>query len=413
MNANKPLWLEGMLIKPQHFQLSENYFEMLFKESLKQTPYNTGFKYLQLDYRYLKQGQLSIHDASGIMPDGTLFTLTINSQLENNLNIVTKKSQTLYLCLPTENNKRYQHEIEKVSNWLNPELPAHETDIGKLNFSIFDEQHALQYPNRLALAKVEYISGKFKVNADFCPAILDIFSNENSKKFYTQFCQLLNDTIKNLADTSHKKTERIIVEKLVASNLQTALANCRLIKHHEYTHPFTLFKIIYRLNYALAGILKLETHDLFDYHHDEIMLAYINHFEALQKAISSPPDSRVQFIRFNQTNDLQWESENIETKHLQKKQCILSIKSDIHTKNDLQRFLKNSKFTSTDKINECIQYGLSSKHLEILENPPNEIPYHAKTMYAHVDVMKLPPSNRLSFYIPEKTDDIEVNLWII
>lgn len=76
MNVHKVIWQEGMLLRPQHFQHNDRYYDYQMKTRTQLLgSYSWGFLSLEIDLQFLNMGKLVISQASGILPDGSLFEL--------------------------------------------------------------------------------------------------------------------------------------------------------------------------------------------------------------------------------------------------------------------------------------------------------------------------------------------------
>ena len=84
MSTQKVVWQEGMLLRPQHFQQNDRYYDYQLKvRTQRQTGCSWGLFQLEIDHQFLTTGKLVISQASGILPDGTekpLATVTWNYQ---------------------------------------------------------------------------------------------------------------------------------------------------------------------------------------------------------------------------------------------------------------------------------------------------------------------------------------------
>ena len=76
MTMQKVIWQEGMLLRPQHFQQSDRYYDYQLKTRTRTLElYAWGFFDLEIDRQSLNTGKLVVNQASGILPDGTLFEI--------------------------------------------------------------------------------------------------------------------------------------------------------------------------------------------------------------------------------------------------------------------------------------------------------------------------------------------------
>lgn len=103
-------WHEGMLLAPQHFQLSCWRQEMLLQySSLLVSPYCWGVRRLALDGKLLPSGTVRILDLEAVMPDGTLVAHRPSDDSELMLNLSTdpdlprQSSFAVHLVLPARN----------------------------------------------------------------------------------------------------------------------------------------------------------------------------------------------------------------------------------------------------------------------------------------------------------------------
>jgi len=101
MNTHKVIWQEGMLLRPQHFQHNDRYYDHQMKTRTQLLGgYTWGFLNLEIDLQFLNMGKLVISAASGILPDGSLFELGGNTE-PLALDVPPNTGNTpIYLALP-------------------------------------------------------------------------------------------------------------------------------------------------------------------------------------------------------------------------------------------------------------------------------------------------------------------------
>ncbi|MEC7119175.1 MAG: type VI secretion system baseplate subunit TssK [Pseudomonadota bacterium] len=70
----KVLWGEGLFLRPQHFQMQDQYHEARLAETMRLLhPYAFGIKHVMLDQQMLSSGLLAFTDIQLVWPDGDLF----------------------------------------------------------------------------------------------------------------------------------------------------------------------------------------------------------------------------------------------------------------------------------------------------------------------------------------------------
>lgn len=64
MNVHKVVWQEGMLLRPQHFQHNDRYYDSQMKTRTQLLgTYTWGFINLEIDLQFLSMGKLVISRA--------------------------------------------------------------------------------------------------------------------------------------------------------------------------------------------------------------------------------------------------------------------------------------------------------------------------------------------------------------
>ncbi len=64
---DKPIWSDGMFLRPEHFQQHDRYLEHLIESRVRPiTSYPWGFARLTLDDAALKLGKVSLSAADGV-----------------------------------------------------------------------------------------------------------------------------------------------------------------------------------------------------------------------------------------------------------------------------------------------------------------------------------------------------------
>jgi len=74
MNRHKVIWQEGMLLRPQHLQHNDRYYDHQLKTRTRLLgPHFWGFTQVEIDPQFLRIGQIVVNRAAGVLPDGSLF----------------------------------------------------------------------------------------------------------------------------------------------------------------------------------------------------------------------------------------------------------------------------------------------------------------------------------------------------
>jgi type VI secretion system protein ImpJ len=74
--TNKMIWMEGLFLRPQHFQQSDRYIDKLVRSRVAALrPYPWGLTGLKLNRDMLALGKFAVDEAHGVLEDGTPFSI--------------------------------------------------------------------------------------------------------------------------------------------------------------------------------------------------------------------------------------------------------------------------------------------------------------------------------------------------
>jgi type VI secretion system protein ImpJ len=190
MNTHKVIWREGMLLRPQHFQHNDRYYDHQMKTRTQLLGrYMWGFLELHIEQEALKDGKLIVSRASGILPDGSLFNLQdrdqpLAVQVPPN---VGKTSVYLALPLVTGNHiearedkdkdvlARYTMFEQEISNSNAGEGIESQVQCGRPDFRLLlGEQQSDEVFVTLKVAEVVDCSldGGVQLNTNYAPTVI-------------------------------------------------------------------------------------------------------------------------------------------------------------------------------------------------------------------------------------------------
>src|ERR1051326_4971827 len=98
------IWSKGTLLTPQHLQIQDRFIESVLRfhvDALSFMPW--GFKELEIERESLQKGVFALSGASGILPDGLLFSMPDSDPAPESLRITLEKHQQstdAYLAIP-------------------------------------------------------------------------------------------------------------------------------------------------------------------------------------------------------------------------------------------------------------------------------------------------------------------------
>lgn len=273
----RPLWAEGVLVAPQHFQLWDRYQQRTqdLRLSAGSLPAR-GVVDLQLDEAALGNGILRLRECRVLMRDGRLiaFDDQVDGPLETTLAELPEQGGRVYLGVP-DNDRA--HEVPGYSEQATPAMAAG----WRSRFAWVGDEHDQQRrrevmfagPNlrlfvgeppgaawlSLPIVELERVDeNSYRHSAGFIPSCCRIAASAVLTKMLTTNLDRLQARIDILgrSQASAGKVDDFepsqIYRLLLLQTLQPAAAELRNLRANLYAHPWHLFAVLMRLSSALA-----------------------------------------------------------------------------------------------------------------------------------------------------------------
>ena len=207
---NKVLWSEGMFLRTQHFQQFDRYVERLTRDTLLSLrPFGFGFTRLRIDEALLKTGVVALSDASGLMPDGTLFNLPDSDDHPAPFEAPGDlRESVLHLALPIRRDGAVDSSLESRPDrnvrWVGHEVEVADTldetttrapiTVGKLDLRLLHDRQELAGYVTLPIARLleKRVDGSILLDPEFIPTALTIDAAPKLRSFLSEIVGLLS-----------------------------------------------------------------------------------------------------------------------------------------------------------------------------------------------------------------------------
>ncbi|MBD8577091.1 type VI secretion system baseplate subunit TssK [Pseudomonas syringae] len=441
MNAHKVIWQEGMLLRPQHLQHNDRYYDHQLKtRTLMLGGHQWGFFSLEIDVQFLAMGKLVISQARGVLPDGSLFDLA-GAPEPLALDVPPNTTNTaVYLALPlvTGNHiearradqadvlaryTQYQTEVadsnagENASSQVNCARPDLRLMLG--------EQAGDQAWVKLKLCQVleAGAGGTITLAPEFVPSFLHV-------RACAWMLSCLKEVISLLAHRGDTIAGRIRSSGTVGSAqigdfmmLQLINRNELLLRHclgQAHVHPEALYRLLLGLLGELATFASDSKRPALSggYQHndqgaslrplmDEIRQVLSMVLE--QHAIELPLELRQYGVRVATLHD-----------HTLLASCsfVLAVSAQCDTEELRQRLPAHLKAGAVEHIRDLVNLHLPGIRLKPLPVAPRQIPFHANKTYfilepAPDDLAVLERSGGFAFHLSGDFTGLELTFWAI
>jgi type VI secretion system protein ImpJ len=440
MTNNKPLWFEGMFMRPQHFQQNDRHWNARLENRLGGlATHGWGMRQLAFDDNMLALGKLSVTAVSAILPDGT----PIEAPKEADLPAVREigrdsAGRHVFLALAAlrgdepDINLEEQRSIVARYNVANAEVrdstaagsePV-EMRVGRAALRLVIEGEGLDDMITLPIARIRAINptGAIELDDDFLPPSLTCAADTGFTSFLTEIEALLRRRGETLAAQTDPSRAEGLSDLLDFLLLQTVNRNEALFRHMvnlEHLHP----ERAYAAALALAGDLSTFMPDrrpgaFLDYDHGRPAACFPPVLDAIRRALSVvserpavqlPMEERKYGIRISIIGDRTL---------LDTARFVLSVRADVATEQLTRTIPKQIKIGPVEEIRNLVSVQLPGIALKALPVAPRAIPYYSGAAYFELDRSsdfwaKMASSVAFAFHVAGEYPGLRFEFWAI
>lgn len=440
MQIHNVIWQEGMLLRPQHLQHSDRYYQQQLNRTRLLGSDAWGFLALDVDVQYLNLGKVVVNRASGVLPDGSLFELS--GAMEPLVLQVPANAgrQAVYLALPLATDNQVEVRRPEQSDVL-ARYVACETQIGDSNAGVDSrcQIHCARPDLRLVLGEHAndpfYVKlqvaqvldstgeGGVRLDVDFVPTYI-----------YLQGCGYVSSCIKEVVSLLATRAD-VIAARIQGNGssegaqlgdfLMLQLINrTELTLRHYLSQSQVRPQTLYRELLSILGELSTFATDSKraqwqgHYQHGDQGASFRGLMESLrtllsmvleQHAIELPLQQRQYGVLVCPVSDL---------KLLGTATFILAATAQCDTEELRHRLPAHLKIGSVERIRELVNLHLAGIKVKALPVAPRQIPFHANKTYfmlelSAVDITQLEQSGGFAFHASGAFAELELNFWAI
>ncbi len=440
MSMHKVIWQEGMLLRPQHLQQNDRYYHHQLHQTRLLANDAWGFLTLELNVQYLNLGKLVLNQASGILPDGSLFDL--NTAMEPLVLQVPANAdkQAIYLALPLATGNQIEtrqvQQSDVVARYVASDVEVGDSNVGadmrcRINCARPDLRLVLgEHPSdqrfvKLKVAQVLESTGEggVSLDADFIPTF--IFVQDHG---YVSSC--LKEVISLLACRGDAIAARIRGEGTAAGTqvgdflMLQVINRTELVLRHCLSQAQVRPEAVFCKLVSMLGELSTFAHDSkrahLDVHYQHAdqgasfrgLMAHVRAVLSVvleQHAIELTLQPRQYGVLVCPVSDL---------KLLGAATFILAATAQCDSEELRQRLPAHLKVAPVERIRELVNLHLAGIKVKPLPVAPRQIPFHAGKTYFMLDlsasdIAQLEPSGGFAFHVGGDFAGLELNFWAI
>ncbi len=439
---NKVVWAEGLFLQPQHLQQQERYFDRLVRAStMGLRPYGWGLTELSLDTDMLTLGKFAIRSASGILPDGTPFSVPDDVDPPRPMDLPEAARNTVvYLQLPTRQPGGVETAppqlVETVARYATDTFEASDTNagyigradvpIGKLRLRFALEGEARGGFSAVGLARViEVRADKSTVLDDtYIPPLLTCSGSAVVGGYISQLQGLLHHRAEALAGRVSETSTRGTAEVNDYLLLQVCNRYEPLLGHLAAIAPQLHPEEFYRVAVSLAGELSTFTEarkrpaTFPAYRHDDLQATYRPVLAALRQSLSTVLEQTAVPIPLQEKRFGIRVGPIVDRSLVTEASWVLAVKAQVPAETLRRSFPNLVKIGPVEQIRELITVALPGVAARALPVAPRQLPYYAGTSYFELDRSSpywaaLARSGGIAIHVTGDLPGLEIECWAI
>ncbi|MEO8152539.1 MAG: type VI secretion system baseplate subunit TssK [Rhizobacter sp.] len=437
----KVVWSSGMFLQPHHFQQETRYLERLVDARARCiSPFAWGFTELELDEGLLSLGKLGISRASGLLPDGTPFSLPQLDPLPAPLDVSADvKGEIIYLALPLQREglnevdfgtsdagelARYGANEEEVRDNTDASDEPTTIQTGRLRLRLVRAKEASEAYALIGVALVAERRSDGQVTLDRSYIAPQVAIEATAQ--LSASASLLHGLILQRAQALAGRMGQLshgVSELADFMMLQTLNRNEPVFSQHAATpnaHPRELHGDCLRLAGDLATLSTSARRppEFPPYRHDDLLRTFTPVFDSLrgmltavleQNAMKIDLVDRNNGVRTAVVNDLELARTGT---------FVLAVNAQLPGEQLRQRFPAQTKIGPPEKLRDLVNLQLPGIGLRSMPVAPRQLPFHAGYFYFELDRggelwKPIEQNGNLAMHTSGDFPGLELELWAI
>ncbi len=394
-------------MQPQHFQQHDRYLANSLEQRVGELrPFAHGFTKLQIDQALINQGKIALTGCSGVMPDGTPFSLPDDDALPPPIDIAGDlRNVTVVLALPTR-----RQGITETSNEVSPDnfarhgsadVEVHDSNglgqpawvqIGKLRMRLALDSQVVNAHTVMGVVRVveRRPDNSLVLDSGYIPPLLNMKISSVLHGYIEDINSIL--AVRSAAVALRLNQPGVAGAAEISDFLLLQMIN-RIVPlfNHLSLLPNLHPEDFYRELVQLAGETKIFAQNdklpvkYKQYKHDDLQATFLPVFNDVRKHLAVVMDShaikielvdRQYGIRVGSVPD---------TELLKTAAFVLAVNAEMPAEVIRSNFPTQVKMGPVEKIRDLVNLQLPGIVLRPLSVAPRQLPFHAGYTYFELD----------------------------
>jgi type VI secretion system protein ImpJ len=437
----KVVWSSGMFLQPHHFQQETRYIERLVDARARSiSPFAWGFTELELDEGLLALGKLGISRASGLLPDGTPFSMPQLDPLPAPMEVPADvKGEIIYLALPLQREglnevdfgtgdagelARYGAIEEDVRDNTDASDEPTTIQTGRLRLRLVRAKEATEAYALLGVAVVaeRRSDGQVTLERSYIAPQVAIEAtaqlSASASLLHGLILQRAQALAGRMGQLSHGVSE--LADFLM---LQTLNRNEPVFSQHAATpnaHPRELHGDCLRLAGDLSTLSTSARRppEFPPYRHDDLSRTFTPVFDSLRGMLTSVLEQNALQLELVNRNHGVRTAVVTDMELARTGTFVLAVNAQVPGEQLRQRFPAQTKIGPPEKLRDLVNLQLPGIGLRSLPVAPRQLPFHAGYFYFELDRggelwKPIEQNGNVAMHISGDFPGLELELWAI
>ena len=438
---NKPVWTEGMFLRPQHFQQFERFTgAQLEARTRPLVSHGWGLAALRIDEGLLRTGKIALTRASGIFDDGTPFRVPDEATAPLPLEVSRDmRDAVVHLCLaqarPGGADVALDASARAETRFLAQEFDAADAvygepsrvplNVGRLQLSLRHEGEGLDGYTTVPIARVveRRADDSVTLQEAFIPTVVAVEASPTLAGFLSELEGLLHqrgEAIAGRLGTPGSKGVADITDFLMLMAVNRAEAMVKHLATLPSLHPVTFYERLVVLAAEISTITQANNRPQFmpAYQHRNLKLCFDAVMADLrrslnvvfeQTAVPIPLELRAYGIRVGQIADRSLFTDS---------NFVLAARAAVDSETVRANLPRRAKLGSVEHIRDLVMRQLPGVDISPMSAEPRQIPFRANTVYFSINTRNeqwqaVRTSGAVALHIAGDIPNLELEMWAI
>jgi type VI secretion system protein ImpJ len=441
---HRVIWSQGMFLQPHHFQQEARFFEHLVDSRVRAADvYAWGFAELVIDEAQLALGRLALTRASGVLTDGTPFSMPDADNLPAPLEVAPDmQGEIVYLTAPLarfgstdvdfggegaergDAMSRYAVVDQNLRDQANATDDPETVQLGAVRLALLRQREAGDAYSRIGVARVveRRNDGQVVLDRGYIAPQTRIEASAQLSTTAALLHSLVQQRARALAaavgQLGHGVSE--VADFMMLQLLNRSEPLLRQFAGAPSVHPWLFYLACVQLAGEMASFSQTQRTppDYPVYRHDDLQAVFTPVIQDLREMLSAAIQRHAEQIELIDRSHGVRTAVVGDAELLRSAGFVLAVRAQLPAEQLRQRFPAQSKLGPVDKIKDLVNLQLPGVVLRSLPVAPRQLPYHAGSHYFELERQgelwkQLERSGSLALHVAGDFPGLELELWAL